>query len=147
MEQDTLNPGQNYSNWITQAKERLKVITIFNCLLTKVSKRMCAQIRDRTLLGTKITRITAIVKSFSNNQTFRISQTIIDNALQILNDKIDAWKGVNTRRAKGTFTEYKQYFDVGKKWYDGVKSKMLGSILWVPMFNYIRQVCICVTFL
>ena len=73
---------------------------------------------------------------------YLIPHTIITNIFYDLFLIIDKWKGVSLRRTKHhKINTFKEYFNIGKKWYDARKTKALGTVFWVRIFAHIKHVC------
>ena len=58
----------------------------------------------------------------------------------VLSQRIDEWNGVCLHRIKTQPTEFREYFVTGKNWWDSIKRKLIGSTLWIRVFEYIERV-------
>eukprot|EP01084_Bolivina_argentea_P221911 375728_1 len=116
----SLQPGINYTNWITFCKHQLKE-------------------RELNFLKLKINKIQFIVNDTCKVQNFAIKQEIIDITIKILWDKIDKWAGVNVNLTKSSLSVYANYFIIGKKWWDAQKRSIYGNIFWLNVFQSVQQ--------
>ena len=87
-----------------------------------------------------ITEIERIMKKDLKYNNFSVSQEIRNHTLSQLNNKINAWKGLQIGRIKTNLNEYEKYYKKGKSWWDQTKRKTFGSIFWFPLFQYVQKV-------
>ena len=87
-----------------------------------------------------ITEIERIMKENLKYNNFSVSQEIRMNTLSQLNNKINAWNGLQIGRIKTNLNEYEKYYKKGKSWWDQTKRKTFGSIFWFPLFQYVQKV-------
>ena len=128
------SPGINYIEWIRIAKDKLKQ-------------------REIQLLSVKITEIQRIVneticpsinlnlKNQDHSQKYTISNSLIQSIFdEFLFPAIDRWSGVHIDRIKKQLTKFRDYFVIGKNWWDLSKKRLIGSVFWVKIFEDIDQV-------
>ena len=78
------------------------------------------------------------LKELGVNGSYTISQHVVDGELKVLLAVIDEWKGVCTDRLKQIPSTFRQYFCIGKNWWDGIKRRMMGSF-WLHIFREIDR--------
>eukprot|EP01084_Bolivina_argentea_P012102 22679_1 len=118
----SVEPGVNYTNWISITRDKLKK-------------------RELSLFSVKKLRIESVVNNELPDckEKYLITQDIIDHTLQELYDIIDKWSGVNMSRRKKPTNRYRDYFCIGKNWFDQTKKKIFGTLFWVVIFKHIHN--------
>ena len=123
----TTEPGPDYCNWIDISKRKLKE-------------------REAKLLSIKIKEIQQIVNTeaakfgYAINTRFTIPDSIIHRILLHLYGVIHRWNGVNLCRIKKVISTFRDYFVIGKNWWDLTKKKLMGNVFWLTIFKHIQQV-------
>eukprot|EP01084_Bolivina_argentea_P231952 391054_1 len=127
-----VEPGPGYCNWVPITKQQLKV-------------------RDEKLLNIKIQKIESVVNKEisrllqSDHSAYNIQKQIITDTFNQLHKHVDEWNGVKITRTKKEIKSFKQYWDVGKNWWDLTKKKLIGTIFWFRIFQDIQQFVIALT--
>ena len=121
-------PGPGYANWIA------------------ISRRMLKE-RESKLLSIKIEQIERIfnesVRSLHPHRDlkhFKISSERMRVVLQQLFQNLNTWNGPNLSRIRKQISSFRDYFVIGKNWWDLIKRKSLGDIFWMSSFHQIQAV-------
>lgn len=114
-----IQPGTDYKEWIKITKDKLYE-------------------RECKIRKTQIIEVEGIINGL-NNSVFIFPKNIRDDALGVIRTMISRWKGVNIGRTKKSMTQYRNYFNVAKNWWDQSKKRMIGDIFWVPLFEFIQN--------
>ena len=86
---------------------------------------------------TEIEKIMNIkLKELGGIESYTISKLVVDGELKALLAVIDGWKGVCTDRLKQIPSTFRQYFCIGKNWWDHTKGRLMGSF-WLQIFREI----------
>ena len=122
----TTAPGFKYCNWMKLTKEKLKQ-------------------REIKLLSIKISEIENIVNkkllTSSNPCTYTINKTAIENIIATsIISVVDGWKGVHVDRIKKNLTKFRDYFVIGKNWWDIKKQNLIAVHFWINIFEDIYNV-------
>ena len=94
----------------------------------------------------KIDRIHCIVRhrlsahNIDDAVPFVVPSPLVADIIRALSRRIDEWKGVCLHRIKTQPTKFREYFVTGKNWWDSIKRKLIGSTLWVRVFECIERV-------
>ncbi len=89
--------------------------------------------------------VTTELKRFNVADTeYMIPQKVMDDLKGATDAAIGDWKGVNTKRTKKDLTSFRNYFVIGKNWWDLSKKKAMGPF-WLQIFADIERVkqCFC----
>ena len=119
-----ISPGNEYCQWIETTKNKLKE-------------------REIQLLSAKMGEIERIVNQTVKNNvhSYKISDILIHAIFnEFLFPVIDRWNGVNMAKIKREIIKFRDYFAVGKNWWDLSKRRLLGSMFWVKIFEDIDKV-------
>jgi len=119
-------PGPGYANWITISRQMLKE-------------------RESKLLSIKTEQIERIFNESVRNlhphrdfKLFKISQDRMRIVLQQLFTNLNTWNGPNLSRIRKQISTFRDYFVIGKNWWDLIKRKSLGDIFWMSAFHQIQ---------
>lgn len=120
----TTKPGIGYANWIPITKQKLKQ-------------------RECQLLSIKITKIEMIVSehmmSMMMTNNYKIPRQAMKSITDELFGEIDGWNGVNLCRVKKRITAFRDYYNIGKRWWDLRKTRIFGSVFWLRVFADLQQ--------
>ena len=126
----TIGPGYMHCNWKILTKQKLKERE------TKLLNIKIAQIE--TIINKQLSSLT-LTKSSSYG--YKINITLINNAInKSINDGIDKWKGVHFDRIKKKIATFRDYFVIGKNWWDIKKQPLISTYFWIALFKDIHQV-------
>ena len=122
----TITPGIDFCNWIRLTKEKLKE-------------------RETKLLMIKISEIESIVNKQLSTSTrpciYKINRILMENNINTsIISVIDEWPGVHIDRIKKNLTKFRDYFVIGKNWWDIKKQKLIANHFWIKIFEDIDQV-------
>ena len=70
---------------------------------------------------------------------YKIPPHILKTITDGLFGDIDRWQGVNLSRVKKKISEFRDYYNIGKRWWDLHKTRSFGSVFWLRVFADIQQ--------
>eukprot|EP01084_Bolivina_argentea_P231953 391056_1 len=127
-----VEPGASYCNWVPITKQKLK-IRDDKLLSIKIQK-------TESVVNAEISRLQPSKTDFvQHHSTYTIDKQIIADAFNQLHKQLDSWTGVRLTKIKQEIKSFKQYYDIGKRWWNCTKKKLLGDIFWFRIFKNIQQ--------
>ena len=91
----------------------------------------------------KIAEIERIVNGELHRE-YCVSSVVINDVLSKFHEVIMQWQGVHLDRIKKRpISRFRDYFVIGKNWWDLTKKKLLGNLFWLEIFRQIQRVRIC----
>ena len=96
--------------------------------------------RESKLLAIKITEIERIINEDLHCK-YQVSTFVINGVLSKFHDVIMQWQGVHLNRIKKRpLSQFRNYFVIGKNWWDLRKKKLLGDFFWLKIFGELETV-------
>lgn len=134
------SPGNNYIKWIKITKDKLKQreIQLLSIKIAEIQRIVNESICGSINIQNSVNK-TAYQSHYNRN--YQISNSLIQSIFhEFLFPAIDRWNGVHIDRIKKTITKFRDYFVIGKNWWDLSKKRLIGSVFWVKIFEDIDQV-------
>ena len=119
LESITVARGSDYIDWI------------------KATKR-CLKERENKLLMIRASTTESIINT-SFNLDYKIPTSLIES---VLNKSLYPIISTNVSRVKKPLNTFKEYFAVGRNWWDTQKQQHIASSFWIPLFADIQKVVI-----
>ena len=82
-------------------------------------------------------RNNAYIDSSIYNEIMNKNYNIIQKCLDQLELFLNEWNGVNLNHTKKNLATFREYFIIGRSWFDQRKKEILATELWINMFNVI----------
>ena len=94
--------------------------------------------------------ITAQIKLFNDkyinlvqiDNNYNVSDDILKQLEYELGNALDNWKGIDLTKKQSPkpYKTFREYFVVGKNWWDQRKTPILGSTFWAKILFHAKQV-------
>jgi len=126
-------PGEDFENWIEITKQKLR---------ERESKLMSARI---SALQNIIKEQCAAFESAHSSLQFRgrsveltdpeqvLHSGVIEECLNKLSQSLQFWRGVNLSKTKKALSTFREYFVIGKCWFDQKKKSILAPDFWIKI--------------
>lgn len=92
------------------------------------------------------TQIKAFNDKFMNiiciNINYNVSDAILKQLEYELMSALENWKGIDLTKKQSPkpYKTFREYFVVGKNWWDQRKTPILGSSFWGKILSHVKQV-------
>jgi len=120
-------PGPGYANWIVISRRMLKER---EAKLLAIKTEQIERIFNESVRALHPQRDLKLFKMSSE----RMNQVVLIQLFQNLN----TWNGPNLSRIRKQISSFRDYFVIGKNWWDLIKRKSLGDIFWMSAFHQIQ---------
>ena len=133
-------PGKDFRKWIQIAKEKLieresKLIDARISALQHILKEQCTAFESAHRSLQYRGRSVSVP-----DPTHLLNDRVIDEeCIQKLTDSLQYWRGVNLSKTKKTLSTFREYFVIGKCWFDQKKKSILAPEFWIKILCVLDQ--------
>ena len=132
-------PGEDFETWIEITKEKLKereskLMSARISALQNIIKEQCAAFESAHCslqFGGRSVRV--------SDQDRVLHSGVIEECLNKLSLSLQLWHGVNLSKTKKTLNTFREYFVIGKCWFDQKKKSILAPDFWIKILCVLDQ--------
>eukprot|EP01083_Nonionella_stella_P009310 26874_1 len=131
--------GDDFEKWIQLCKQQLreretKLMVLRTSTLQSIINAQCVYFQ--TINSSKCS---AQHKIAVTNYDKVITDSLISQCLDKLNQLLSLWHGINLRKTKRPPATFQKYFAIAKCWFDQKKKVILAPDFWIKFFIHLQQ--------
>lgn len=130
-------PGDEYVNWrqITQRKLKERETKLMAVRIASLQTILAEQCKAFEVISSSASTHKVTVSGYTN----LIGKEVVSECLDKLYLSLQLWNGVNLSKTKKALNSFRDYFMIGKSWFDSKKKKIIGPDFWIRVFRTLEQ--------